>query len=95
MGGYYEKVGNLGLMHTGVFVTDEERRRCERVHHADAVVSMLEGKPAIPADRIRALFIAYGLPAGEAAEGKPIATARLAVDSGSNELVYAWQGGRP
>lgn len=90
VGGYYEEDDDVGMLHTGVFVTEQEARGCERVHHADAAVSMLAGRPATPGQRIRALFVAYGLRAGDAANGTPIETARLAIHTASRELIYAW-----
>jgi hypothetical protein len=84
--GYFEQMeGDLAVLHTGVFVTDEELRSTVRVHHAEAAVSMLAGRPATPAQRVSALCRAYGLPCRD--DG-----ARWAIHPESGELLYAFVG---
>lgn len=74
----------MKLLHTGVFATPEEvRYATSRVHHADAAVSMLMQKPALPWERVNALCESYGLPFRD--DG-----AHFAICPESNELLYAW-----
>lgn len=83
---FWEQCGKLTILHTGIFVTDEERHRAEYGRHAAVVTDSALGRPAHPIDKIAALCRGYGLPFRDDGARWAIAEA--------NELVYAWPEGR-